>query len=62
MVLKCFMKPLPILSFKKHIFQLNTYSYMLVLKEKSLMGVSGLPESPHFLFADLISILLTEPQ
>lgn len=56
------MKPLPILSVKKYIFQLNTYCYMLVLKEKSLMGVSGLPESPHFLFADLISILLTQPQ
>lgn len=47
---------------KKYLFLLNTYCYMFVLKVKSLMRVSGLPESQHFLFVDLTSILSTELQ
>lgn len=62
MVLKCFMKSLSILPVKKYIFEINTYCYMLVLEEKSLIRVSGLPEPQHFLFVGLILILLTEPQ
>lgn len=49
------------LSVKKHIFKINTYCYMLVLKE-SLMRASGLPEAQYFLSVGLIPILLTEPQ
>lgn len=49
------------LSVKKHIFKINTYCYMLVLK-KSLMRASGLPEAQYFLSVGLIPILLTEPQ